>query len=486
MEFDFSFISKFVKENILSVTRDTLNYSSELAAFGFRLCYGFLLVKIYSDVGDYWMYVAFTGLTAFLAYGDLGFVSIAIKFFNNDGQKKSLQNFFLATYLGLLVALSLAIAALLIYLNPSLYYSSGTAISNFDLSALTLFLICQSFVLVFKRIFEGILRAELNMLRYNLINCLFFLIMSVYFIFVTMDYISESVVQMIGIQTFCYLVAAGLLLENVWRKYRFELFQIFQVDMYTFRKVFNMNAYAIIVTLSWLIYSELDRVILTKMGDIEGLSQLGILLFFVGLARPIFGLLSRQIPIKLNIVYQEDKSSLGQFVNSVVASNVFWLTIVLCLLFEWGELFLHLVTDIEIPYKLVFLLLLGLLPNIYSSLYTGTIEAHSLARLGSFIALTKTILFVVLILTLGVTLTNILAVRAILSIISLFVYVAVVKYYNGTSGLTQMRVFVFVIIGLKSLLICYVSIYNLLLGIFLSSMFIVSLVIYNRKNLRLL
>lgn len=467
------------------MNKDALNYYSEILAFTLRLIYGYLLVSVLSMEADYWLYVAFTGITAFLAYGDLGFVSIAIKFFNSSFEYRSLKHFSATMYLGLLIAVLVSTFAIAVYVNPAIYYGDSDSFVDNELATLTMCVVVQSFSLVFKRILEGILRADLYLAFYNLVNSGFFLVMIVYLLLVSCEYINMGVVLAISFQSLLYLLVVGILVFRVWWIFRGDLVHVFSIDRMLFRRVIRMNSYAIIVTISWFIYSELDRSLLTRVGDKVALEQLGVILFFLGVSRPVIGIFTRQVPIKLNILVQSGGEGRTAFISSVVRSNFFWLTLFVSFLLEWSHPILGFVSDIIVDKNILLLAILGLIPTIYGTLYTSTIESYSLYKIGSVVAVTQSAIFVLLLMIFGINLYVLFVARAIMNTIFLLVYIWTVRSYNETTGLNLRVVMIFTLYMLKSLWVGALVSSSLQVAILISVSSAVILVLFNKKNLKL-
>lgn len=410
-------------------SKDNINYISEGISFAVRLAYGVLLVNTFSSHTSFWLYVGFTGLTAFLAYGDLGFVSIAVKNFNSRELKGDLRSFNVAILVGLFVATIVSVIACWFYLHPEVYYSGGNLNVN-TLAALTVYTVLQSYILVFKGISEALFKAELNIVFYNRLNIAVYIIMILYFLGLNCRIWRTDSLHLIGLQTFLYGVIVLVSIVRLLKVYGRRLYQVFSFDKSIFKGSLAMNGYAVIATLSWFAYSDMDRIFLSTIGDKNGLVLIGILLIIVNLVRPIFGILSRQVPVKYNLLWSGNRADIGMFIYKVRDGNMFWSVMVLSVAIALSPSVLSIVSTVHVPSYIVNLAILGMAHNVVGQLFTAIVEAHNLAKAGIALALLRTVLFVLGLLVFGVSLENIILIRFYISMLYIVIYAFVIRFYT--------------------------------------------------------
>ncbi len=280
------------KKNVLRI------YTTKVLGIGTGLLSVFLVVpRLTSDPTTYGIYTLCIGLGMFFSYADLGFLSAGQKYAAEAYvQKNRKEEMRVISFVLFILGVFLTLVMLgLIYMafNPSVLIKNGSD-SSFTISShLILILALSSPVIILQKFNILVCSIRIEEYIYQIIDIIFNLIkiLSIQ-LFVTDT--SYNITGYYLTTQLLNLTAALVGLVIIKYKYQYELFSIikyfkFSKEMYNLTKGLALSSLAL--TMAWILYFELDTLILSKFYGIEVLAIYGVAFVFLNFCRTFYNTL---------------------------------------------------------------------------------------------------------------------------------------------------------------------------------------------------
>ena len=302
-------------------------YFWQIISFAFNFSTLFIVTPFLSKQPNlYGIYIIITSGYLFISYADFGFLSAGMKYsseyFAQNNLKQEVEMIGFTTSIFLFFSLIYAIGVFLISFNPTFLIKSLTNQIEIGISRKLLLILCLSTpIIVFQRIIQIIFGIRLKdyvfqrvLIFSNLIK-----IISTFFFF---SYGKYMIVEYFLFSQICLLfsVIFGFILLK--RKFNYNIFLFFKNIKFS-KKYYNISrklAYtSIFLTISWILYYELDTFAIAKFFGVNSVAIYAIGLTIITYFRSLFGIIFTPFIAKFNhFVGLNDRDGLKLFFIKVV------------------------------------------------------------------------------------------------------------------------------------------------------------------------
>ena len=230
-----------------------------------------VIPRISSQPEIYGIYAVCMSFTIFFTYADIGFLGAGQKYAaesfgrnDRDGEIRVLG--FVLLILSLFAFLFfIIIFTLSIY--PELIIKSLSSVNRPIASGLLQILACSSFLIVIQRFSQIVFSIRIEEYIYQRIDLFFTLlkISSVFFFFTTTHYNLIGYFLFFQGMSFCSALLSTYIIR---KKYRYDfvlLIRSFRLTNAQFMKTKNLAFSSFSITISWILYYELDSIIISKV-----------------------------------------------------------------------------------------------------------------------------------------------------------------------------------------------------------------------------
>jgi len=246
----------------------------------------------------YGIYVVCISANIFLTYADIGFASAGYKYASECFAQKNLEEEIrIVSFVGFVLFLFVALFALTVL---TISWSPGLLIKNISSSAeiriashLLFILALFSPVVIFQRVLNIIygIRLEQFVIQRIMIGASILKILSVFYFFQNVRY------DIVGYFLFCQTVNAAALLSCAIiakERYQYNFFVFFKAFKFSkpmFNKTKSLAFGSLFLTISWILYYELDAFAIAKLLGSESVAIYAVGFTILTFLRTLFGVL---------------------------------------------------------------------------------------------------------------------------------------------------------------------------------------------------
>lgn len=279
-----------------------------------------------TDPTTYGIYSVCISFSIFLSYADLGFIGAgqkyASEYFAKGDRKEEIKIIGFTSFILLIFLLLFSVGFFILSLNPDILVK-GINSDNQNYIASSLFFILAIFTptTFLQRILQmifGIRMEDFIIQRTNIIGSLF-KILSVLWFF------REGKYDIVGYFLFAQIVnfiAALLTLFIAKRRFNYnfrDLFRLLRFNKSVFDKTKGLAFTSLFMTISWILYYELDSVGIAKLLGAKQVADFAIGLTVLSFFRTIFGILFSPFHVRFNhIMGLGDENMLKPFYLNIV------------------------------------------------------------------------------------------------------------------------------------------------------------------------
>lgn len=259
-----------------------------------------------SNQGTYGIYAVCMSVTIFLSYADLGFLGAGMKYaaegYAKGDTKKEIEIIGFSHFI--LLAIILLFSAVFLYLsfNPSALITDLQPDQSVIASRLLLILAIFSPTTVLQRMLQmifGIRLQEYNLQKINIVGSII-KISSVFYFF------GDGRYDIVGYYLFVQVISLLVALYGVWmakRHYNYNfglLFKHVKFSKDVFRHTKSLAFSTLFVTISWVLYYELDSLAIGKILGADSVAIYAIGLSILGFLRSLLGVIFSPFSARFN------------------------------------------------------------------------------------------------------------------------------------------------------------------------------------------
>jgi O-antigen/teichoic acid export membrane protein len=302
-------------------------YFTQFISLGLK--FGSLLIVIpalSSKPEIYGIYALCISMNIFLNYADLGFLDSSKKYAIESYSQEDKENEY--NFIGFGGFVTILITVLLSIVFFYLSYKPDILISNLEtdelilISSKLLFIQALSFpIIVFHRIISIIFEIRLKQYVSKLIVIIFntIIIASTFYFFRGEHYLIIEYFAFMNLMLLLTVLTQLLILTN---KFNYDVFQFFKHLKFN-KKIYSKTkklAYpSLLNMLSWIIFFELDQIVVAKFIGPKEVAFFAIALSFSSLLRTVFGIIFSPFVVRANyFVGLKDNNGLNQFLMKLI------------------------------------------------------------------------------------------------------------------------------------------------------------------------
>jgi len=257
-----------------------------------------VIPRLADNPSIYGIYVVCISANIFLTYADIGFAGAGYKYASECFAQKNLEEEIrIVAFVGFVLFLFVALFALsvsVIAVSPGLLINNIRSTAETSIASHLLFILALfSPVIIFQRILDIIygIRLEQFVLQRIMIGASILKILSVFYFFQNSRY------DIVGYFLFCQLVNAAALLScaiiaNIRYQYKFLVFfKAFKFSKPIFNKTKALAFGSLFLTVTWILYYELDAFAIAKLLGPESVAIYAIGFTILTFLRTLFGVL---------------------------------------------------------------------------------------------------------------------------------------------------------------------------------------------------
>jgi O-antigen/teichoic acid export membrane protein len=260
-----------------------------------------------ANLDSFGIYTFVISLNLFLSYADFGFLSAGIKYaseaFIKGDKKEEIEILGFVTYILCVVFFLFGLLISLFYFFPHWILSGLDSLNSVILlqDLFFVFILCLP-ILVAHRVIQLIYNIRLHDFKYQRIYSILnlFKISSVLFFFsngeyhIVPYYIFSQLLTLICVIYGCYLARKNY-------NYNFKLFiRSIKFNEHIYLKTKKLAFNSLYVTFSWILYYELDSLIIGKFVGLKEVAIFNISISIMALARSLYGILYNPFTAKFN------------------------------------------------------------------------------------------------------------------------------------------------------------------------------------------
>jgi O-antigen/teichoic acid export membrane protein len=302
-------------------------YSAQILSMLLGFVSLFVVVPYLStDKIIYGIYTVCVSVTIFFSYADLGFLGAGMKYaaeyFSRSEKEKEISLVGFTHFILFIFVLMLCVVFLFLSFNPELLIKNLEPGAQYDIAhKLLLILAISSPIVVFQRMLQMIFCIRLQEYNIQIINIIGNLlkIMSVFYFFTSSRY------DIIGYFLFLQIISAlvvisGILLAKHKYNYDFKLlFKCFKFSKEIFIQTKALAFSSLFSTITWILYYELDSVVIGKMIGAEAVAIYAIGLTLLGFFRSIFGVIFTPFSARFNhFIGLKRENEFQSFYNHII------------------------------------------------------------------------------------------------------------------------------------------------------------------------
>ena len=269
---------------------------------------------ISSNQNLFGIYSFVISLNLFLSYSDFGFISAGIKFASeaviqkNIKEEQKILGFLL--FIMSIVFLGFLIVVLFFYYNPAIILKGIKSDTEIEVAKnLFLIFILSSPITLFHRILQLVFNIRLEDYKYQRVYSAFniikigvaVLLFSKYEYPIVGYYIFFNILNLIAL-----VIGVYLSIKNYNYNY-WNFIKYFRFSRDVFKKTKSLAFGSLIVTISWIIYYELDNIVIGRLVGIQEVALFSVCLSLMTFSRSLFGIIYNPFSVKFNYYLGEGK-----------------------------------------------------------------------------------------------------------------------------------------------------------------------------------
>ena len=284
------------------------------------LSYTIVIPKLSSNVGAYGIYSVVVSLLMLLQFADLGFLGAGQKYaaecFGRNDKEEEIKILSFVHYILLVVVIIYAIGLFYVYLNPAIVFN-GLAQNDVGLAKnLMIIFITFSPVIVMQRYVSAVfsIRIEDYIQQFVDITANVIKIASTFYFFSGTHY---NIVGYIFFMQLMNLIAALVSMVIIRIRYQYNFLLVvrsFRFNKRIFELTKKMALTSIILTITWILYYELDSVYISKLYNPQTVALFAIGITMLTFSRSLMNAFFSPFQVKFNHLRGvKDEKSLSSF-----------------------------------------------------------------------------------------------------------------------------------------------------------------------------
>ena len=303
------------------------NYIVQGVSLILRFVSLFIVVPVLSENPElYGVYALCISVVVFLSYVDLGFLTSSIKYASesySQGNRDEEMNFIgFGGMVTLSMSMLLSIVFFYLSVNPVILIANLKADDSILIASnLLLILSLSSPFIVLKRVISSIFEIRLQGYISKCVNIATSLIVviSTFYFFANDNYL---IVEYFVFLNLSGIIGTIIMLIILKKRFSYDLFKLLKSFKFS-KKFYNLTkklAYpSFINMISWVIFYELDQIVVGKFIGAKEVAYFSIGLMFASLFRSIFGIIFGPFLVRANYyVASKDDNGLKQFLVKIL------------------------------------------------------------------------------------------------------------------------------------------------------------------------
>jgi O-antigen/teichoic acid export membrane protein len=284
-----------------------------------------VIPKLTSDPDVYGIYAISVSLGVFLSYADIGFLNAGQKYAAECYARRDLISEtkilgFVHFILFIFIAL-FAIIILVLSTNPSILFTSFSPENSVIASRILSILGVSSFVIVLQRFAQSVFNIRIEDYLYQRIEVISNLIKisSVFYFFRSGHY---DIVEYYLFFQFMTLISAVITIIIIKKKYKYDLSLVlrnFKFSRDIYNTVSKLAFSSLFVTFMWVLYYEMDTIVISKMYGARAVSIYAIGLSVLSFSRSLYGTLFAPFLARINhFAGQKQFEKINSFLSDII------------------------------------------------------------------------------------------------------------------------------------------------------------------------
>lgn len=270
------------------------------------LSYTIVIPKLSSDVVSYGIYTVVVSLLMLLQYADLGFLGAGQKYaaesFGRKDKEEEIKILSFVHFILFVVVLIYAISLFYVYLNPHLIFSNLTQTDFLLTRKLIIIFIYFSPVIVMQRFVSAVfaIRIDDYIQQYVDIISNLIKIASTFYFFNDLTYDLVGYILFIQILNFISSLTGIIIIKL---KYQYDFYLVicsFKFNKEIFNKTKKMALTSVILTITWILYYELDSIYVSKLYDPKTVALFAIGISMLTFSRSLMNIFFSPFQAKFN------------------------------------------------------------------------------------------------------------------------------------------------------------------------------------------
>jgi O-antigen/teichoic acid export membrane protein len=259
------------------------------------------------NLNNFGIYTFVISLNLFLSYADFGFLSAGIKYaseaFIRGDRNEEVEILGFVTYILCVVFFLFGLVITLFYFFPHWILSGLDSKNSVELlkDLFLVFILCLP-ILVAHRVIQLIFNIRLHDFKYQRIYSILnlFKILSVVFFFANGEYHIVSYYIFSQLLTLICVIFGYYLARNNYNYNFYLFFRSIKFSSHIYKKTKQLAFNSLYVTFSWILYYELDSLIIGKFVGLKEVAIFNISISIMALARSLYGILYNPFTAKFN------------------------------------------------------------------------------------------------------------------------------------------------------------------------------------------
>lgn len=288
-----------------------------------------VIPRISSQQEIYGIYAVCLSLTIFFTYADIGFLGAgqkyAAEYYGRNDLQEEIRVFAFVIFLLFLMISLFFILFLALSLNPALIIRSLTPANRIVASRLLLILACSSPVILMQRFCQSVFSIRIEDYIYQKIDLVFSVlkIVSVFYFFRPGTYDIVGYFFFFQGMSFCSVLFSIYIIRKKYR-YDFRLFlNSFRFSADIYRKTKDLAFGSFVGTVSWILYYELDSVIISKFYGPDAVAIYAIGFTLLSFTRMLYGTIYAPFLARFNhFIGQNNIAALTDHYDTIIRMTI--------------------------------------------------------------------------------------------------------------------------------------------------------------------
>lgn len=278
------------------------------------------------------IYTFVISLNLFLSYADFGFLNAGVKFaseaFAKGNKKEEIEILAFVAFILASVFLMFGFVILIFYFYPHSILSGLNTPDTVELikELFLVFILCLP-ILVAHRIIQLVFNIRLHDYKYQRIYSIInlFKIASVFLFFRNGEYHIVAYYTLTQALTLLAIIIGAFLASKQYHYNFTDFFKLIRYNKVVYNKTKDLAFNSLFVTISWVIYYELDSLVIGKFVGLKEVAIFNICITIMTLARSLYGIIYNPFTAKFNHYIGRDQMS--DFRNTFYKILVFGLPV---------------------------------------------------------------------------------------------------------------------------------------------------------------